>query len=127
MFEELWDPEWSHKDQFWLIADNLGKVLKANSFTREWFFMQTGTELVGWTYTPNQTTEFLGVEDGWEVYTGISSYTGARIEYRQKWHSGVSVVNINFECTCLDEELLQRRLEEVRQLNPGKRMFPDLV
>ena len=127
MIGDIWQPEWNHLEEFWIIMHDNGTCMRANPYTREWFFMKTGVELVGSEYTPNKTAEFLQMEGDTEVYTGLSSFTGARIEYRLVRHGNLSVVNIKFEQVLMDEELLQRRLEEARTAAPNKKMFPALA
>lgn len=123
---DIWNKDWNHLDEFWFIMHNNGTCLKANPFTREWFFMKTGLEVVGFKYTPNTTVDFVHMDGDTEVYTGLSSFTGERIEYRMVRHGEMSLINIKFEDDTMDKDLLQRRLEEARKSSPNKKMFPEL-
>jgi len=114
MLEQYWDATWNHLEEFWLLVDNNKVVRRANSYTREWFLMQTGVELVGFGYDINPTSTHLEDRDGWEIYLSTSRFTNRAIEYRLKPVEGGWIVTVLNEAMHLDQALLQRRLEEAQ-------------
>ena len=114
MLEQHWNDTWNHLEEFWLLLDNSNVVRQANPYTREWFLMHSGRDVIGFCYDINPTSAHLENKDGWEIYLSKSRFTGRTIEYRLKPVEGGWIVTVFDEDGRLDQKLLQRRLEEAQ-------------
>lgn len=123
MLLDHWNPEWNHLKEFWALIDTERVIQKANSHSREWFYMHSGKELIGYKYSVNPSSVFLKTENGWDIFLGISSFTGQPVEYRLKPVEGGHIGTIKHENSNLDLPKLQMRLDEARSNKLNKVMF----
>lgn len=87
LLDMAWEAAYDQTDEFWCMLDAEGIIVKANSSMREWFYIATGTELVG--LEQNMKSK-LGVlekvdDDGWAVMSQTCDVFHARTHHRMKY------------------------------------------